>query len=329
MHKTCNNAEIHNRKADEMNKDIVSIIVPIHNSELYLETCIRSLINQTYSDIEIILIINNSKDDSEKICNKYADSDKRIKIYIDNNRGVSNARNTGLKKANGKYIFFVDSDDWIETNTIEILVKNTCKDELVGIRKKDKKKYKKTEEIYRSQEMVKKILSGKQIGTVWLYLFEKEKINMLFDCETDYLEDTLFLLEYLKNVESVKFINKKCYYYRINNNSITKGKSANRIISNIKAIDNTIKKIDEVTENKYIKTLVKRKNFMIIYELNKVINKQSFEEIHKSSTFNKIRGENIIQNKYYNSITKNNYKTFKIIKALYRVKNKLVRIITN
>lgn len=102
----------------------ISVIVPIYNTEEYLEKCIQSLINQTYSNLEIILVNDGSKDDCGKICEEYAKNDLRIKYIYQNNMGVSAARNTGLKEATGDFIAFVDSDDYIENNMYEILYNN-------------------------------------------------------------------------------------------------------------------------------------------------------------------------------------------------------------
>lgn len=99
----------------------VSIIVPVYNTEAYLERCLKSLVNQTLKDIEIICIDDGSKDNSVAILKKYSQLDKRIKIIEQENLGVSVARNNGLKLATGEYIGFVDSNDWIDLDFYEKL----------------------------------------------------------------------------------------------------------------------------------------------------------------------------------------------------------------
>ncbi len=94
----------------------VSIIIPIYNTEEYLSECLNSIINQTLKDIEIILVNDGSSDDSGKICDEYALKDKRIKVIHQKNLGVSYARNRGIEKAQGEYIYFVDSDDYLINN---------------------------------------------------------------------------------------------------------------------------------------------------------------------------------------------------------------------
>lgn len=105
-----------------MIKPLVSVIIPIYKTEEYLEKCLDSVCGQTYSNLEIILIDDGSPDDSERIYKEYEKKDKRIKLIVQNNAGLSAARNAGLNVAAGKYISFVDSDDWIDLNTYEVLI---------------------------------------------------------------------------------------------------------------------------------------------------------------------------------------------------------------
>lgn len=104
------------------NEELISIIVPIYNVEKYLRKCVDSLINQTYKNIEIILVDDGSPDNSPKICDAYKEKDNRIVVIHKMNGGLSSARNAGLRIAKGKYIGFVDSDDWVETSMYEDLL---------------------------------------------------------------------------------------------------------------------------------------------------------------------------------------------------------------
>lgn len=101
---------------------LVTIVVPIYNVELYLNQCLDSIIRQTYSNLEIILVDDGSTDNCRKICDEYADRDSRIKVIHKPNGGLSDARNAGLEAAKGKYIYFIDSDDFIELDSIETLI---------------------------------------------------------------------------------------------------------------------------------------------------------------------------------------------------------------
>ena len=112
------------------NIDLISIIIPVYNVEQYLSRCIDSVINQTYKNLEIILIDDGSTDDSGEICDEYALKDNRIKVMHKQNGGVSSARNEGLDISKGNYIGFIDSDDFIEKDMYEflydLLTKNNC-----------------------------------------------------------------------------------------------------------------------------------------------------------------------------------------------------------
>ena len=110
-------------KGDRKMNDLVSIIVPIYNVENYLERCLQALKNQTYKNLDIILVNDGSKDNSEAIAKKYLD-DERFHLYSKDNGGLSDARNYGMKYAKGKYICFIDSDDYIELDYIEVLLTN-------------------------------------------------------------------------------------------------------------------------------------------------------------------------------------------------------------
>lgn len=102
--------------------DLISIVVPIYNVQDYLERCIQSLISQTYKNIEIILVDDGATDNSGKLCDEYLKKDERIKVIHKENGGLSDARNVGKENANGKYIAFIDSDDYIRTKFYRNLV---------------------------------------------------------------------------------------------------------------------------------------------------------------------------------------------------------------
>ena len=108
-------------------EDLISVIVPIYNVEKYINRCIDSIIEQTYTNLEIILVDDGSTDNSGSICDEYAKKDNRIKVIHKENGGVSSARNVGLDTAIGQYITFVDSDDYIEKKYCEILLKTLKK----------------------------------------------------------------------------------------------------------------------------------------------------------------------------------------------------------
>lgn len=215
-----------------MKNDLVSIIVPIYNSELYLEKCIYSLINQSYKNIEIILVNDGSSDRSLSLCRKYQKIDNRIIVIDKENSGVSDTRNVGINMAHGIYILFVDSDDYLGIDSIRKLVEINNDDTLVSlghyiVSDNSLKENKYSKSIYTSDEIIYKILSSEVKGISWGYLFDAKLIkNILFDKNTYYLEDMLLLIQYFKLSKISNIIYLDCnesvsYNYVYNSNSIT------------------------------------------------------------------------------------------------------------
>lgn len=101
---------------------LISIVIPIYNAEKYLEECLNSIKNQTYKNFEVIMVNDGSKDDSETICMNFLRSDSRFRYLKKENAGVSSARNVGLDNVEGDYITFIDADDWVDENYLELLI---------------------------------------------------------------------------------------------------------------------------------------------------------------------------------------------------------------
>ena len=139
-------------------KGLVSVIVPIYNVEAYLERCVDSIINQTYKNLEIILVDDGSPDRCGEICDNYATKDSRIVVIHKENGGLSDARNAGIEKAQGEYLSFIDSDDWIEPNMIEVLynacISNSAKMAYCGICDVDENLNKKARKVFDFDEIL-------------------------------------------------------------------------------------------------------------------------------------------------------------------------------
>ena len=227
----------------------ISVIVPIYNVEKYLSRCIESLINQTLKEIEIILVDDGSKDNSSKICDEYATKDKRIKVIHKKNEGLGLTRNAGIKLATGRYLAFVDSDDYIELDMYEkmydIAMSNDCdfvrgdayKELPTGKMLNDNLTSPLKEGIYNRSEMFKNILyplfgklpeekANKYIScSACKSIYKREiinKNNIFFESERKYIsEDLLFNLDFIVNSNSAYVINKRFYHYIKNENSLT------------------------------------------------------------------------------------------------------------
>lgn len=204
-----------------------SIVVPVYNAEKYIDRCVNSIINQTHKEIEIILVNDGSKDRSGEICDEYAQKDTRIKVIHKPNGGVSSARNSGLKKAIGDYIIFVDSDDWIEKDMIARLDKILIEDKELDCIIYNLKNIEKSD--IREDELLNNIaylIKTEKINPPWNKVYKREilnKNNIKFDKKVQIGEDLLFNIQYLKNTKKIYLLNDILYnYVTENGQSLTK-----------------------------------------------------------------------------------------------------------
>ncbi len=212
---------------------MISIIVPIYNAEKSLSRCIDSLLEQTYRDIQILLINDGSSDGSGSICEKYAERDSRIKYIVQRNGGVASARNKGIAEAAGEYIAFVDSDDCVLPNIYEMLfeaMKDTQSDLVICGYTKVAENEKRDICFGNNRisgktaiaEYVAKHYNEGVISSPWNKLFKKKFIIRDFPLGISLGEDLLFNVRYFNNIESVNIINAPLYlYYQFNENSLT------------------------------------------------------------------------------------------------------------
>lgn len=209
---------------------MVSVIVPVYNSEKYIEKCLRSILGQTYGELEIILINDGSTDHSKDILEKYAAQDKRIKIVNQENQGVAVARNMGLDNADGDYILYVDSDDWIESNMIARLVELSKDVDIVycgndnAISSDTAKKQDTIEtELWKHDKIICEFVKHRMIsGMLWNKLIRRNlTIGCRFNPKTGYGEDAEFLWQVLQNTESMLVTNEILYHHVPDDRSIS------------------------------------------------------------------------------------------------------------
>ena len=211
---------------------LISIIVPVYNAESSLNRCVNSILEQTFNDWELLLIDDGSIDRSSELCDQYAATDQRIKVFHKKNAGVSSARNYGLDKASGEWINFVDADDWIDFNCLEISVDGISKEtDLVMFSCDWDADQVLPDMICKTQADFRKILplfiDKITFTTPWCKLFRRSIIedkHLRFDLSLSSGEDTLFSMEYLKNVKNMNLLSLEAYHYDIsqNNNSLSK-----------------------------------------------------------------------------------------------------------
>lgn len=228
------------------NHPLISIIVPVYNVEKYLSTCIESLLKQQYKNIEILLIDDGSTDSSGKICDRYSFKYKNIKSFHKKNSGLGYTRNYGLKKVSGKYVTFVDSDDYVETDLIKKLVAPIILDQSIDgviggftkITDTGQILYKKENKPETFKETkVKNILFPRMLGSlpdtsdsikpsVWNCLYSVDlikKYDLKFVSERDLIsEDIEWDSQYFAFASKVVLINSTSYFYRANPNSLSK-----------------------------------------------------------------------------------------------------------
>lgn len=213
---------------------LISIIVPVYNVENKIRRCLDCLVNQSYKNIEIILVNDGSTDDSGAICDRYAAGDERVRVIHKKNGGVSSARNRGLDEASGLYIMFVDSDDYIEKNACEVMIDaiekygvdlivasyNTVYNGKVMRHICPEKVYSRVSDI---KEDFRLIYMDCFLNSPWNKLFKKQFITKRFDENMRYFEDYYFVLDYIDNIRSLATTDIPLYYYIEDiGNSLTK-----------------------------------------------------------------------------------------------------------
>ena len=213
----------------------ISLIVPVYKVEEYLNKCVDIIINQTYKNLEIILVDDGSPDNCGKICDEYAKKDSRIKVIHKENGGVSSARNVGLDVATGDYIGFVDSDDWIEDDMYEFLIKkclyyNTDIARCEFIDEYDfnisDKNISLNENYYiieNSDNIIIDIIKGSwSEGILWNKLYKSSLLrNIRLKNDLKYCEDLLFNYYVMKKANKIFVSNIKKYHYFRRNDSVT------------------------------------------------------------------------------------------------------------
>lgn len=206
--------------------DKISVIIPVYKTEKYLDKCVKSIVNQTYKNLEIILVDDESPDNCPKMCDDWAKKDSRIKVLHIKNMGVANARNTGLKVATGNYLSFVDSDDYAEPDMMETLygcIKINNADIAVCDFFGGEYESEMPDSIC-AKDALKKIATGDfNFGVLWNKLYKKEIIQGIEMPPLVCCEDLVFNYFVFKKSEKVILVKEKKYHYVYHNSSATKG----------------------------------------------------------------------------------------------------------
>lgn len=338
----------------------ISVIVPIHNSEKYLERCIQSILNQDYQNIEVILINDGSTDSSLEIMKNYENIDSRVKVISKENSGVSDTRNIGIKASIGDYVTFIDSDDYLEKESYSVMIKalekndadicfasyyiiNDMKKEIIKFSWEDNKVFTKKEIV---NNFIPRIIGSLKpekraiFGSVWRSLFKKTIIdNAIFVKDITVAEDVLFLMDTLYLSNKIVTLNFPIYNYYQHASSTLKRYKENSLERSMRYHEELIKRLSKMNyfENQDNLKRYKCNRFhMYIYALTnlprnkKNTNKNILQNIKKivlefnndEFKYNNILDEINFSKKIFYFCMKNNF--YLIILILLRI-NHLVR----
>lgn len=292
---------------------LISVIVPIFNVEQYLPKCLNSIINQTYKNIEIILINDGSTDSSGKICDEYEKKDKRIKVIHKENGGVSEARNVGIKISKGRYITFIDADDWIEKDyfgivnnflleyTPDMLINNYIKVDNNGDIIINFKSNKNVVELNKRDALLE-MLKGKLFGWYPFATFYKKEIcqKMEFQINISFGEDLLFKYEFIKKyANNIVYMPLFKYYYMQRESSSCNSYTISRKIDDLKVlkliINNENDEINKILINQeYIPRLIGyTKMIAINAQKNELLLKKRLQKEIKNLLYSKLLTQDI------------------------------------
>ena len=230
---------------------LISVIIPIYNVETFLPSCIESVINQTYENLEIILIDDGSTDKSGKICDKYSENDSRITVIHKDNEGVAEARNTGIENMSGEYFCFVDGDDYVDNEYISEMYSLTKEYDADismcsyvykwrdGTEKRTRNTDYSDDTVFSDTgiDALKKLLYGQIYAPSCCgKLFKKDRVAVNFP-KYAIGEDVLSCIDYLQNAKKVVMINAPLYLYMQNENSVMHSFNIEKIYDMVKTAD--------------------------------------------------------------------------------------------
>lgn len=243
-------------------KELISVIIPVYNVEKYLIECVDSVLNQTYTNFEIILVDDGSTDESGRICDEYAAKDSKVKVIHQENKGLSEARNSGFFNATGKYVYFLDSDDWILPETLEKLLdkaerKNADMVFFDAYSFEDGRPEKEIKQNYQRKNLYKtdrgyKVFSELQkhkeyhsaVPLMFLRKIFLEENKICFEPGILY-EDMIYTYEVFCRADSVAYICENFYQRRYRSNSIMTSKKTSKNFYSAKCVYSNVCKVSQ------------------------------------------------------------------------------------
>lgn len=271
--------------------ELISVIVPVYNVEIYLEKCVESILGQSYQNIEVILVDDGSTDKSGEICEKFK-YDKRVVVLHKKNGGLSSARNHGIKHAKGEYLSFIDSDDYIDKYFIENLYnalksqKDDCKISMCRFTREENNfsNDKSAGNLVESKEVLRRILYQMDDSlysvAAWNKLYKKSVFNSLTYPDGYINEDMFVICEVLSETKYVSVVDYTAHYYRVNTNSITQKKFSPKNMDVTRACDHILeyvkKKYSSDELEKAAINLKFRRCYQMLYKL--WLSKEKYKE---------------------------------------------------
>lgn len=311
---------------------LFSIIIPVYNADKYIEKCIESIISQDRNKFEIIVVDDGSTDKTGIICDKYSNKYSNIKVFHTENKGVSRARNLGLSEAIGDYILFVDADDWVTSDYIDVISKEIEGVDLLFFsnnRVIDEKIIKQSygdayvENRAESEELILNIKKQKYeyFGFTWNKCFNRNiisKNNILFVNDLSVREDEVFTNIYCSYVNSIKFIKKILYNYREQTTGLTcKKKSQDEWKLLCKSLDESTNRISDQRLLFYEKSRIMRFYLYYIKSYNFDMFKIIYDFYKNNSTY--IKGNDLKSIAFFRLpllFSYISFVTFKLLKSL-------------
>ena len=277
------------------NKELISVIVPIFNVEKYLKKTIESIISQIYIYIEIILVDDGSNDTSSEICEFYAKKDKRIKVFYQENKGVSSARNLGISNANGKYIVFIDGDDYVTPEYISSLYNDIEENNVdlavqmyINYFNKKKKIRSVKEDINKKMSGIEfidyEILDGRDCSS-YVKIYKKsiiDKFEIKFNECISNLEDMLFLFEYCLQCKDIMYTSKTNYYRIIRNDGVVFSGFNEKKLTALKVFDIINNELQKYDNKIYVMKNMLNKFNAVMYFCGEIIYERKRNNIYNN-----------------------------------------------
>lgn len=266
--------------------ELISIIVPVYKVEKYIHRCVDSIINQTYKNIEIILVDDGSPDNCGRICDEYAAKDSRIKVIHKPNGGLSDARNCGIEAADGEWLMFIDSDDWIHTQTVEVLynaaIKNgvnvsvcnfteTQGEQPVIDGEFESEKYT-PKDFYTAYHVVATIACAK--------LYKRSCFKNIRYPKGKIHEDEYVTYRILFDEDNVAFVNQPYYAYYINPESITKSSWSPKRLDAVEAVSDQLRFFKRTNDQELIDFALSR-YFWCLHRQESLCDKKIYKKEHR------------------------------------------------